>query len=175
MARRRRGRRRKGRNFVAIPFSMNVTLGTLSDGAVNTPTGFATMGEDIYCISMDVEARLRGLTAGQLPIGLVAAHGDLTAAEIQENLDASLSDPDDIIAREQARRPVRRIDSFNGYGDPAAVDVALGNGSKIRQKLGFSVGDGHFLAIVGHNRSGAALTSGGIVAVDGTLYGRWQR
>ncbi len=150
-------------------------MATTGDGAVNTPTGFATMGEDIYCISMDVEARIRGLTAGQLPIGLVAAHGDLTAAEIAEALDASLSDPDDIIQREHARRPVRRIDTFNAYGDPAAVDVALGDGSKVRQKLGFSIGDGHFLAIVGHNRSGAVLTTGAIITVDGTLYGRWQR
>lgn len=167
----RNRRRRRDKNFVAIPFDQTLTLSTLADSAALAPTGFATLGEDLYVVSADVEAAMSGHTAGEGPIRLVMCHGDLSAAEVVENLDASLSDPDDIIAREHARRPVRMAGTFHGLN----TEEVLNNGVKQRIKARFSVGDGHFLGFTAQNRSGAPLTTGTLIKIYGVVYGRWQR
>ncbi len=167
----KRRKSRRSRGFVAIPFFTEITLSTL---AQNTALAQAllTLGEDLYALSIDCLWSLKGLTPGEGPVSVGFAHGDLTVAEITETLDASVSDPDDIIAKERARRPVRRAGLFSGI----AATENLNNGVPVRTKLRFSVGDGHSINAFAVNRSGAApLTTGGIVVLAGTIYGRWQR
>lgn len=166
--RRRRGRRRR-EGFVAIPFSDQNNLGALADGAAIVDA-ILTFGEDIFLISADVTVSARDGTAGQAPIEVGLCHGDLSATEVQECLDAELTDPDDIIAKERARRPVRRVGLIQ-----TPTDEVLNNGVVQRIKLKFSVGDGHPLNWFASNRSGAPLTSGCVVGFHGILYGRWQR
>ncbi len=164
-----RGNRRK--NFVAIPFAAGLTLSTLADGVVLAGAALAAFGEDIFIVSMDLLWTLRGGTAGEGPIIVGVAHGDLTVTEIKEALEAELTDPDDIIAKERARRPVRRVGVFPGL----ATNESLEDGKKIRQKVKFSVGDTHTLNLFAQNNSGGALTGGQICNISGTIYGRWQR
>ncbi len=163
--------RRKG--FVAIPFSATLALSTTADGAVLSGPAMAAFGEDIFIISCDIQFIIVALTAGQVPIMVGFSHGDLSDAEIAEFLAAELTDPDDIIARERSRRPVRRVG--NMVGDVNAVDLNLNNGIPIRQPIRFSVGDGHTFNFWGQNRTGAVLTTGAILKAEGTLFGRWQR
>ncbi len=114
---------------------------------------------------------MRGNTSLENPISVGFSHSDLSVTEVLEALKADLSSPDDIIARERARRPVRRVGNFAGPD----VNQRLNDGKKIRQKIGFSVGDGFDLDAWFWNRSGAVLATGTVIDVDGTIYGRWQR
>lgn len=171
MAKRRRGTRRSRRNFVAIPFSKQLALSTLGNDIVLSGDAI-TFGEDIYCISVDMSVTIKGQTGGEMPLQVGVCHGDLTVSEIAENLVAELSDPDDIIQYERARRPVRK---YGKLAPPDGNPWPMNDGKEIRRKLGFSIGDGHSLDVWVQNLSGATLTTGALVDFDGTLYGRWQR
>ena len=166
----RKNNRRK--NFVAIPYTQALALSTLADAIVLTADLLAgSFLEDFFCISLDMMCSLRGLTAGETPIGFGVAHGDLSVTEIAEALSANLLEPDNIIQRERARRPVRRVGTFGEVDS----DQTFNNGNPKRQALRFSVGSGHALVLWVQNRSGATLTTGAQVRAEGTLYGRWQR
>lgn len=130
-----------------------------------------TFGEDFYWISATGSWSIRDLTAGEGPIAVGINHGDLTVAEIAEALDADLSDPDDIIAKERSRRPVRKTGQFSGIGEAEV----LNNGIKVTTPARFSVGDTHTPDFWARNLSGGSLTTGAVVAFDGILTGRWQR
>ncbi len=173
LARKRRGRKR-GRNFVAIPFSVGVSLLTLGNNTV-VKTPALTLGEDLFLISVDMSAHTRGLTADEgEPLECGFAHGDLSITEVEEALQAEVSDPDDIIAKEHARRPVRRAGQMIRHGSDTTA-LALAGGATQRVTAKFSVGDGHGIDFWVANRSGAGLTTGAVTNFTGTIYGRWQR
>ena len=119
MAKRKPTGRKNRRNFVAIPFQTKINVGTPNNGDVVSVAAF-TLGEDLFHISVEGSWTRIGGTAGEGPILVGYAHGDLTDIEIGEALDASLSDPDDIIAKEKSRRPVRRAGNFHGEGETSA-------------------------------------------------------
>lgn len=171
-ARKGRQRRSKGyrRNFVAIPFFVDLALGTLVDNIV-VKTPVLTFGEDLFAISYDVVCAIQGQTAGQGPLIVGMAHGDLSTTEIAEAIDAEVTDPDDIIAKERARRPVRRLGVFPGLSS----EEALAQGQIQRRSLRMSIGDGHSFDVWAVNRSGGNLAGGAIMSFSGTIFGRWQR
>ncbi len=172
MARKRSKSKKNRKGFIAIPFTAQLALSTLASLTVlDAAVLSATWGEDIFIISVDSYWSLRDLTPGEGPIIVGFAHGDLSVGEIAENLNAEVTDPDDIIARERARRPVRKAGQFTGL----LANEALNDGKKLRTRLKFSVGEGHNLAFWARNDSGATLTTGAILNLSGTLYGRWQR
>ncbi len=165
-------KRRSSKNFVAIPFAGSLALVTLADGAALIGDLFNNaLGEDLFIISIDGAWAIRGLTATEGPISVGYSHGDLTAAEVVEALDAELTDPDDIIQKERARRPVRYVGRFPGLN----TNEVLNNGNRSRTTLKFSVGDTFKPSFFARNQSGGTLTTGAIVEVEGVLYGRWQR
>ncbi len=166
----KKGRSRRDRNFVAIPFTQGITLSTLGDNTLLS-AAILTFGEDFYCVSADLTFTARGMTSGEGPVHVGLSHGDLTDTEILEAVDASVTDPDDIIAKERSRRPVRKVGAFQML----STDEVLNNGVPIRRKVMMSVGDGHSMDIWALNRAGQTLTTGGFIQCEGTLYGRWQR
>ncbi len=166
-----RRRAKRSRNFVAIPFDQEILLGTLADQTVVKSTTTPVLGEDLYIISVDGTWTLKGATATEGAIAVGLAHGDLSVAEILEALTAELTDPDDIIQKERARRPVRKVGAF----PVLSSNEALKHGDEIRTKVKFSVGDGHTLDMYAFNKSGATLTTGAAVQCSGVIYGRWQR
>ncbi len=165
-------RRRRDKSFVALNFEVTFVLGTLSDNIVlaNDLLG-ASFGEDIYIVSIDWTAAIKNMTQGEVPLYMGFNHGDLSVTEIAEALDANLVNPDDIIAKERSRRPVRRAGMFNLN----AVDIILHDGVMKRTKILFSVGNGFGLQVYVRNSSGAGLTTGAAFEMQGTIYGRWQR
>ena len=169
MTRKRKGKNRKG--FVAIPFTGALALAILADETVIKNSIINAFGEDIYCISLDIALGLRGHTASETPLYFGVCHGDLSNTEVLESIISGLIDPDDIIQKERARRPVRKIGGFQGIG----AEPVFNDGKKYRQVMKFSVGDTHTVDFWVKNQSGAALTTGTIVEYDGVLYGRWQR
>lgn len=169
-----RRRKKRDRNFVVIPFSAAVGLGALVQDTA-TSAGIMTLGEDLYVISIDATWSIDNPDDADGPIDVGFAHGDLTDTEIAEARDASLTDPDDIIAKERARRPTRLAGTFRQVitGGVTAGDT-LNDGKPIRTRMGISVGDGHtidFWAIV----RGANLVTGSTLRLAGDIYGRWQR
>ncbi len=161
------------KNFVVIPFNTKITLSTLADNAlVNATLMGANFGEDIYVISIDATWTIRSLTSNEVPIFVGIAHGDLSASEILESLDAELTDPDDIIAKEQGRRPVRRV---GGFADGSSGSQFLNHGNLIRTTMKMSIGNDHNIDVWAVNRTGSILTTGAIIDIAGVLYGRWQR
>ena len=166
----KKSNRRKG--FVAIPFNSAAALSTLADATVLTAdlvTG--AFGAEIFVISVDIMLAIRDLTDGQVPLQVGLSHGDLSVTEIKEAITANLADPDDIIQKERARRPVRKFGVFNQDG----THLVLNNGTKVRVPMKFTVGIGHKVSIYVFNQSGASLTTGSVLEYDGVLYGRWLR
>ncbi len=169
----KKSKRNRSKNFVAIPFSMQIPLSTLADATViQADILGSALGEDLFVISIDAMFTLKDLTAGEVPLQVGFSHSDLSVGEVNEALNAELTDPDDIIQKERARRPVRRAGTFN-LG--SIGDLELADGVPQRTKMKFSVGDGHNISAWLANKSGATLTTGAIMHCNGTIYGRWQR
>ncbi len=161
------------RNFVAIPFTASIALTTLADDVVlATPLLGSGFNENLYAISVDATWSLKGHTQGEVPIQFGFCHDDLSVSEIAENLSAELTDPDDIITKERAQRPVRKSGIFSKGGEN---EQQLQDGALVRTKLKFMIGEGHSLALWIQNRTGNTLTTGSVVECNGTIYGRWRR
>ncbi len=159
--------RRQGIN--AIPFSQTLTLGTLGAGTA-IETVVLTTSREFFAVSADAEFAMEGHTATEGPIQVGFAQNDLSATEILEKLDANMATPDDIIAKERSRRPVRSYGRFPGLD----TNEVLSDGDAIRRPWKFSIGEVGF-NMWAVNRDGAALTTGTNVRVSGTLFGRWTR
>ncbi len=166
----RRNGGRNRRNFVAIPFDFTVTVGALVPGAIAVGSGI-TFGEDIFIISVDCVWSIYNHTAGEGPLKVGFAHGQLSSAEIIEALQAEQSSPDMIVEKEHARRPVRIAGVFSGI----STEENLNMGTPLRTKVRFSIGNGYTPDFWILNRDAAPLTPGTILTVDGVIYGRWQR
>ncbi len=167
-----RKRRRKSKNFVAIPFEAEVALAALADDIVvsNGILG-AVLGEDLKIISIDAVWSIKDYTVGEGPILVGFNHSDLSDAEIAEALSAQVVNPSDIIAKERSKRPVRKAGMFRCQ-DPGFVET-LNDGVAIRTRCLFNVSDGLNPEMFCQNKSGAVLAGGAIVDVVGTLYGNW--
>ncbi len=170
MAKHRKRRGRGSKNFVAIPVTAAITLGTLANNTVVKGSLLGTLLEDLYVISADLIWTIRSLTVGEGPIEVGVVHSDYTVTEILENLDVTLLGPGTKIEQERSRRLVRRIGMFNGLGS----EEVLNDGQVIRTKMRFTCQDGKDLDAWVRNSSGATLITGAIVQVHGTVYGRWM-
>ena len=161
---------RKG--YQAIPFNISVVLSTLAEGVLVKVglTGDQDFLQDAFVISAKINMSIRGLTAGEGPLQVGLAHSDLTVTEIGESLDANLLEPDNIIQKERARRPVRRV----GYFPGAAATEVLNNGVPIHQIIKMVVNSGHRIVGWIRNQSGATLTTGAVFELQGVLSIRWK-
>ena len=132
---------RRGKNFQAIPVDVSVALSTLGNGTVIAANLLAALAENYYAISADLQWTIHDLTATEVPIEVGVSHGDLSVTEVGECLDVSFTDPGDIIARERARRPVRRAGVFSGNDS----NQSLSDGNPIRSTIKFMVNEGKSL------------------------------
>lgn len=163
-------KRRRSRRFRALPVQGAITLGALAADTVIKQNHTGSFGRDAYVISGDLDLCMRNQTAGEGPVKVGIAHGDYTAAEIEECLEATDSwDPSDKVANEKRRRQVREIGVFPAI----AVDEVLNDGRKIRVPFKFVCESGQTIAFWAWNRSGAALTGGASVSYDGKIYVRY--
>jgi len=163
-------KRRRNANFEQVPVSRNGSLATLADGAVDvTLIQASAFGRSSRIHSVDLLWTLRGLTAGEGPLLFGVAHSDYTAAEIVEALAATIVDGSDKIALEQARRLVRRIGIFSGFD----TNETFNDGKSMKTRLNWEIQDGKSLNIWVLNNSGAILTTGSAVQVNGHINLTW--
>ncbi len=120
-------------------------------------------------ISADLNWSVRDLTPTEGPVEVGLSTNDLSITEIIESLDAVPSGRDDVIALERTKRPVREVGMFSGV----AAEEVLNDGKPIRTRMGFRHSATTATNIFAVNRSGATLTTGGVVTVTGKLYVRW--
>lgn len=150
---------------------MNVTLalGTLASGSAITG-GLTGLADNFWFQSGDLSWSLDNHTAGQGPILVGLANGDLSAAEIVESINAVPAARSDIINRELARRPVRRVGAF----DAVNSGEKLFDGRTERQTIKMFCSVGVELNAYAFNASGSTLTTGSQLRIFGVLYGSWR-
>ena len=155
-----------------IRFNTQVSLGTLANDVAVEVTTVDSLEQDFDIVSTDLLCTMRGITAGEGPLDFGLAQQGYTVAEIVECLDASpLSQygPE----MERSRRKVRLYGRFIGNSDEDDVN----DGLPIRKRM--------FLKAFGHstfgaasvwivNRSASALTTGAVMEIQGTHWGRWK-
>lgn len=147
-----------------------ISLGTLADQTAVKAT-LATLASGGFIVAADLMWAIRDVVSGEGPIEVGVAHGDYSVTELKEALEASASaDPGDLVAREHARRLLRKSGFFPGF----STEEVLNDGRVKRTKVRFALADGSTLAAYAYNRSGAALTVGaGEVVVMGDLWVRF--
>ncbi len=166
----RNNRRRKNRYFVAIPFENTLALTTLAQDTVLTDPAIASLEEDLWIHRIDCQWAIQGATAGEGPITVGFAHGDLSVAEIGEAINAAPTGPSDIIQNERARRPVRKSGRF----DLAAASESLNDGKAIRTTGKMLISNGVAFNMWARNRGPGTLTTGASIKYGGVVYGTWK-
>ncbi len=120
-------------------------------------------------VSADLVVSLEGLTPGEGPITVGIAHADYSSTEIGEWFAGTGGwSTADLVAQEVRARKIRQIGSFDG----AAATETLNDGKKIKVKLGFYIDDGQTLQMWAFNGSGSALTTGGVLEMNGAVWAR---
>ncbi len=147
----------------------SITLGTINNNIVVKQANPFTILKDFYCVSADIYADVRGLTAGETPIKIGYSSDDLSVTEIAEALDANMIDPGDVIAQERNRRPVRTIGRFSG----PSTDIGMNDGEVTRTKLRITFRENKGMSVWAQNKSGATLTTGATVTFEVLYYGFW--
>ncbi len=163
-------KKRSSSRFRAVPFSIQLALGTLADETVVAGNLFASNStRDSYIVSIDWSASMRNHTAAEGPVEIGFAHDDYTVGEIAECLDAGASfDPGNKVAQEQARRLVRTAGIFSGL----TTDETLHLGTPKRTTMKFLVSQGFNVSFWARNRNGSALTTGSVIELSGKAYMR---
>ncbi len=168
MARKRRTGRGNGK-FQVLKFDLNIALAALAAGAVLS-NPMTTLGTTKFrVVSTDMYISMTDHTATEGPIEVGIFNGDLSNTEVAEALDASPSGPNDIIARERLRRPVRRVGLVRGL----TTEELLFDGRSRRTKMHTVLDEGTELEVYFRNQSAAPLTTGTQMHVIGQIYGYW--
>ncbi len=170
-AKRTSRKRRYPKGFVAIPVNVSLALAALASDTILSADLLASLVEDLYISSIKGYWSLIGATPTEGPLNMGFAHGDYTVNEIEEKLDANVSDPDDKIAVERSRRLVRSAGIF----PVITANEVLHGGIPVSTTMKFVVGDGKAVSFWVYNRSGAVLTTGATIGFIGTVFGRWLR
>ncbi len=161
--------KKQNSRFQALPVNAALSIGTLADQTATTGN-LTAITDDFWCQSADLSWSMDDHTAGEGPLMIGVNNGDLTGAEITEALDAAPVSRSDIINRERARRPVRRMGVFSGL----STNEALFDGKLQRYPLKIYLAESIELEMFVFNNSGAALTTGTVINVYGTIYGEWR-
>ncbi len=160
-------RRRRGgwdpRNRI-LPVVQGISLGALASADMAVGVISQTSDEDYRVMWVKATYALRDNTAGEGPIDIGIAHGDYTAAEVEEWMEATASwTRGNKIASEQANRLIRRIGSFAGD----TTEETLNDGMPITTKLNWHIVTGQNFNLFIYNHSGAMLTTGASISVQG--------
>ncbi len=167
---RKRNSRRRG--LVPLKFNAEVALGTLGADVATSVATVAALEQDFDIVSTDLTCSIANHTAGEGPLDFGLQQHDYTLAEVVEALDAS---PRSQYGTEYERslRKVRHYGRFSGEG----TDETVNDGEPIRKKMflrAFAGQNDEAARVYIVNRSGGGLTTGTILEIQGTHWGRWK-
>ncbi len=162
-------RSRRGSRIRVARFAADLTLAALAAGDMISLNDLVANngGQRVFAVSMDVTTTIRAATPGEGPVQVGVAHGDYTAAEIEEWYESQAGmDPTDKVAQEKNGRLCRDIGQFSLVG----ANEVLNNGNLKRVKLGFLLEDSKGIDAWAHTST--LLTTGAVVNFSGKLYYR---
>lgn len=166
-----KGRRRPQ----GVPFKARINVGnslsSLADATVLIADLAPTITADAKFTSAKLTWALREHTAGQGPIHFGLSHGDLSAAEVQECLQADTLSPADRVTRERTARPVVQVGTFSGLETEDVYNHGMPKFTRIGRWARHLTGQIPRMWVL--NDSGANLTTGSRIEQSGTIYGRW--
>ncbi len=161
--------RKKSRALVPVKFEAAIALGTLANDTVITSQAL-TLAQDFDVISTDMTIALAGLTSGEGPIDVGLADSVYSVAEIREWINAEPT-REYGVAAEQAKRRCRLFGTFSGN----ETEETLNDGLPIRKRMFIRGIAGQPIAdLWANNNTGATLTTGAVISIQGTHWGRWK-
>ncbi len=160
--------KKKGRGRMSGFFKGNVDedLGLSALAAATLLSGDfdESTSHSVLMTSLQAVFSMENFTVGEGPIEVGIAMSDYTSAEIEAVIEATQSwSGVDLIAREVARRLVRRLGIF----DASKTDDVLNEGQPIKVKLNWRIPEGRTLKLWAYNHGSGALTTGSIVKANG--------
>ncbi len=162
--------RRRRQPLVPLKFQVQLALSTLGNDTALEVGCIPALQQDFDVISTDLIAALREQTAGEGPIEFGLAASDYTVAEIVEALDATPLRQVSV-EMERSKRRVRSYGQFAGL----VTEETMNDGNPVRRKMFLRVAAGMTTAnVFVVNRSGSTLTTGTILEISGTHWGRWK-
>ncbi len=170
-----RGYPRKGRyGLRPVRSSAQLALGTLAANVAVTGSVFADpVGRPYRLISMIASWTLEDFNDDEGPVICGYAHGDYTATEIKECIEAGGSiNVGNKVEAERANRLVRIVGTFGGSGvQNAVVDLVINDGKPIKTRLNWLIPIGQTFNMFAYNDSSVAnLTTGTLLKINGTAY-----
>ncbi len=144
-----------------------LTLGTLAASDVVKVNFNDSVDEEAWALSAELVWSLRDLTPGEGPIIVGLAHSDYTDPEIEAFLEAAASwKRGNLTEQEIAKRKIRMVGIFPGE----VAEEVLNDGRPIKTKLSFNLITAATVAMWAFNKSGAVLTTGGIITAEGHVW-----
>ncbi len=164
-------RRKKSRvNYVVLPVDLELQLLTLATETAVTGS-ILSKAQDLKVNAVQMTWALEQLTPEEGPIQVGYASGNLSVAEIKEKLIADPTFQGDIVATEQARRPVRIIGQFGGN----LASEVLNDGKPIyTSKLRWPIHNSSTFVAFAYNEHTGSLTTGARVVGKGKAYCEWM-
>ncbi len=154
---------------------MNAILvaGALATKALVAGPGTAAVADKLRIISITATwqwAEIQAAIDGGLEFGV--SHGDYSAAEVEECLEASGSiDLGDKFAIEKSSRLVRTIGSMGGpTAGGTGAEAAFNDGKPVKTRLNWLLSAGDTLNIWARNGSGVVWTTGSSLVMIGDLW-----
>ncbi len=161
----------RGFNLRRVRISSTVALAALApaDVVAGAIGGTADMPLRIVSTRLTFSWIDKAAIDGAAEFGL--AHGDYTAAEIEECLEATTSMAmGDKIARERANRLVRVLGTITGNQVTAGGEAPANNGNPIKTKLNWLIPSGENISAWIKNSSGVVYTTGSSLSVLGDFW-----
>ncbi len=155
-----------------VRFNSSLTIGALAALDVVSGSVLATSDSKYRLLSMrftPVWQNIVGSADGGMMFGI--AHGDYTAAEIEECIEATTSiSPGDKIANEKANRMVRILGTIvNDGGGVPGQDSSFNQGRMTKVKLNWPIQIGKTVTQWVYNNSGTVWATGSFLSIQGTV------
>jgi len=158
--------------YIRGKIEIDGALGALATKSLVAIPTAETASERLYNSSIVATWSLKDLaiTVDDGPILVGLAHGDYTAAEIEEVLENAGSwDEGNLVQQEVARRKVRIVGSFRATaaGAEAVQTYVLNQGRPIRTKTGWILTTGKPIDFWAYNMGSGSLTTGANLHIYG--------
>ncbi len=153
-----------------------LSLGTLASLTLISAAFDDAVTEKALVSSLVATYSLDQLTAPQGPIVFGVAHGDYTAAQIEEVIESTDTwEVNDLVAQEIANRKIRIIGSFAAQSLAGTVDVPFNDGKPVKTKLNWILNSAQTLQLWAYNKSASALSTTVPILVANGHVNLWQR
>ncbi len=147
-----------------VRFAVKTALPSLVDNKLEAAILLAVSDAKYRILSITMPwtlADMQVANQGGLMVGL--AHGDYTAQEIEDCIEANTSiNQGNMIAKERASRRVRVVGTFPS-ADNAEDDVVLNDGKPITTKLNWVIPIGVTVSVWWYNNTGTTFTSANLL------------